>query len=191
MMQPAIALQQELASKIAPEKLEYELVLPNEEIQTEVNAWVEGKIGEDLRKPYPERNEMISVIKREFHEAMKEAHGEDEYKDLHFEYDEAFTKALHEDVRKGIVEHKTRPDGRQLDEIRDLSSEIGFLPRAHGSSIFTRGVTQAINIVTLAPLSYYNKVTTWYTKPLVFSKCVNPLCVKNDYQLLKTKQSMG
>ncbi len=160
MMQPAIALQQELASKIAPEKLEYELVLPNEEIQTEVNAWVEGKIGEDLRKPYPERNEMISVIKREFHEAMKEAHGEDEYKDLHVEYDEAFTKALHEDVRKGIVEHKTRPDGRQLDEIRDLSSEIGFLPRAHGSSIFTRGVTQAINIVTLAPLSYAQMLDT-------------------------------
>ena len=160
MMQPAIALQQELASKITPEKLEYELVLPNEEIQTEVNAWVEGKIGEDLRKPYPERNEMISVIKREFHEAMKEAHGEDEYKDLHSEYEEAFTKALHEDVRKGIVEHKTRPDGRQLDEIRDLSSEIGFLPRAHGSSIFTRGVTQAINIVTLAPLSYAQMLDT-------------------------------
>lgn len=160
MMQPAIALQQELAAKIAPEKLTYELVLPDEEIQKEVNAWVEGKIGEDLRKPYPERNELISVLKAEFHEFMKEQHGEEGYKELHGEYDEAFTKALHEDVRRGVVEHQTRPDGRRLDEIRPLSSEVGFLPRAHGSSLFTRGMTQGMNIVTLAPLSYSQLVDT-------------------------------
>ncbi|MDQ5912742.1 MAG: polyribonucleotide nucleotidyltransferase [Patescibacteria group bacterium] len=160
MMQPAIALQQELAAQLSPEKLEYELVLPNEDIQAEVNTWVEDKLGEDLRKPYPERNELISVLKCEFHESMKEKHGEEEYKELHSEYDEAFTKALHLDVRKGIVEHQTRPDGRALDEIRPLSSEIGFLPRAHGSSLFTRGMTQAMNIVTLAPLSYAQLVDT-------------------------------
>ncbi len=160
MMQPAVALQQELATQLSPEKLEYELVLPNEDIQAEVNTWVEDKLGEDLRKPYPERNELISVLKSEFHESMKEKHGEEEYKELHSEYDEAFTKALHLDVRKGIVEHQTRPDGRALDEIRPLSSEIGFLPRAHGSSLFTRGMTQAMNIVTLAPLSYAQLVDT-------------------------------
>jgi polyribonucleotide nucleotidyltransferase len=160
MMQPAVALQQELATQLSPEKLEYELVLPNEDIQAEVNTWVEDKLGEDLRKPYPERNELISVLKRQFHDSMKEKHGEEEYKELHSEYDEAFTKALHLDVRKGIVEHQTRPDGRALDEIRPLSSEIGFLPRAHGSSLFTRGMTQAMNIVTLAPLSYAQLVDT-------------------------------
>ena len=58
-------------------------------------------------------------------------------------YDDAFQMALHKDVRKGIVEDNTRPDGRKLNEIRPLSSEIGLLPRAHGSSLFTRGVTQA------------------------------------------------
>ena len=158
-MQPAIALQQELLAKVQPEKLDFQLVLPNEAIQTEVNAWVDGKIGEDLRKPYPERNEMISVIKAEFHEAMAQKH-EDEYVQLRGEYDEAFTKALHEDVRKGIVAHNIRPDGRALDEIRPLSSEIGVLPRTHGSSIFTRGVTQALNIVTLAPLSFAQMVDT-------------------------------
>ncbi len=160
MMQPAIALQQELATQLSPEKLAYELVLPNGDIQKEVNTWVEGKLGEDLRKPYPERNELISVLKAEFHEFMKQQHGEEEYKELHGEYDEAFTKALHEDVRKGIVADQTRPDGRALDEIRPLSSEIGFLPRAHGSSLFTRGMTQAMNIVTLAPLSYAQLVDT-------------------------------
>lgn len=120
---------------------------------------VEGKIGEDLRKPYPERNEMISVIRGEFHDALLEKYQE-EYEALRGEYDEAFTMALHEDARKGIVEHNARPDGRALDEIRPLSSDLGVLPRAHGSSIFTRGVTQALNIVTLAPLSFAQIVDT-------------------------------
>ena len=79
--QPAIKLQNELIAKLKPAKLEYELVLPNEDIQKEVNVWVEGKLGEDLRKPYPERNEVINVLRGEFHDAMTEAHGE-EYDEL-------------------------------------------------------------------------------------------------------------
>lgn len=158
-MQPAIEAQKELIASIAPEKLEYELVKPNEEIQADVNAWVEGKIGKNLHLPYPERNDLIAELKTSFHAEMEEKHG-DEYVDLHREYDEAFTKALHEDVRKHIVDSQTRPDGRKLDEIRPLSSEIGILPRAHGSSLFTRGMTQGLNVVTLAPLSYSQIVDT-------------------------------
>jgi len=158
-MQPAIALQKELIKRVNPTKLEYQLVLPNEDIQVEVNNWVEGKLGEDLRKPYPERNEIVATMRDEFHADMISQH-EEQYEALRGEYDEAFTKALHDDVRKGIVEHSKRPDGRDLDEIRPLSSEIGVLPRTHGSSIFTRGMTQALNIVTLAPLSYAQMVDT-------------------------------
>jgi len=157
--QPAIALQKELAAKIAPIAQEYELVLPNDEIQKVANEWLEGKLGEALHKPYPERNELVNNLRWEFHEQMAEKVGE-EYSDLRDEYDEAFTKALHEDVRHGIVQSGTRPDGRKLDEIRPLSSEVGLLPRAHGSSIFTRGVTQGMNIVTLAPLSYAQMIDT-------------------------------
>ena len=158
-MQPAVALQKELVAKVNPKDLEFELILPDEEIQKEVNIWMEGKLGEDLRKPYPERNEIVATLRYEFHAAMVEAH-EDQYVGLRGEYDEAFTKALHEDVRKGIVEYNKRPDGRELDEVRELSSEVGVLPRTHGSSIFTRGMTQALNIVTLAPLSYAQMVDT-------------------------------
>ena len=159
-MQPAIALQKELAEKIAPVAQAYELVLPNEEIQANVDAWVDGKFGAALRKDYPERNEMINEIRWDFHEKMAATIGEDEYATLRDEYDEAFTMALHKDVRKGIVNDKQRPDGRALDQIRPLSSEVGILPRTHGSSLFTRGVTQAMNIVTLAPLSYAQIVDT-------------------------------
>lgn len=158
--QSAIDLQNELVKKVAPAQLEYQLVKPNEELQTKVNKWVSGKLGDAVRKPYPERNELVSTIRWAFHEEMAEGMEQSEYEVMRDEYDEAFTNALHADVRKGIIEQKVRPDGRKLDEIRPLSSEVGILPRAHGSSIFTRGVTQAMNIVTLAPLSFAQMVDT-------------------------------
>jgi polyribonucleotide nucleotidyltransferase len=158
--QPAIALQRELAEKIAPKAQEYTLVLPDENVQTEVDAWVKGKLGEAIRKPYPERNELVNQLRWAFHEDMMEKVGLQEYGPVRDEYDEAFTSAVHKDVRRGIVEDKIRPDGRAFDEIRPLSSEVGVLPRTHGSSLFTRGVTQALNIVTLAPLSYAQLVDT-------------------------------
>ncbi len=157
--QPAIALQHELAKKVAPVAQEYDLVLPDETIQKEVDQWVEGKLGAALRKAYPERNELINELRWSFHEAMTEKVGDD-YGDAKDEYDEAFTMAVHKDVRDGIVKDGVRPDGRKLDEIRPLSSEVGLLPRAHGSSLFTRGVTQGLNIVTLAPLSFAQIVDT-------------------------------
>ncbi|MBF1042127.1 MAG: polyribonucleotide nucleotidyltransferase [Candidatus Nanosynbacter sp.] len=162
MMQPAIALQRELAAKVAPAAQEYELVLPDEAIQQTADAWVDGKLGEKIRRPYPERNEVVNEIRWAFHEAMAEKLGlnAEEYDEARDEYDEAFTLALHKDVRRGIVEDGKRPDGRALTEIRPLSSEVGLLPRAHGSSLFTRGVTQGMNIVTLAPLSYAQLVDT-------------------------------
>ena len=159
MMQPAIQLQRELAEKVAPAAQQYELVLPDETIQAEVDAWVAGKFGAAIRRAYPERNELIADIRQAFHDEFTTKLGED-YDELRPQYDEAFTLALHKDVRRGIVEDKVRPDGRQLTEIRPLSSEVGFLPRAHGSSLFTRGVTQGMNIVTLAPLSYAQLVDT-------------------------------
>jgi len=162
MMQPAIDLQRELADKVAPAAQEYELVLPDEAIQQTADEWVDGKLGEKIRRPYPERNEVVNEIRWAFHEAMAEKLGlsAEEYSEMRDEYDEAFTLALHKDVRRGIVEDGKRPDGRALTEIRPLSSEVGLLPRAHGSSLFTRGVTQGMNIVTLAPLSYAQLVDT-------------------------------
>ena len=158
--QPAIKLQNELAAKVAPAKLEYSLILPNAEVQTAVDEWVDGKLGAALHKPYPERNELVSVLRWDFHAEMTAKIGAEEYAKLHDEYDEAFTSALHKDVRKEIIASGKRPDGRQLDEVRPLSSEVGVLPRTHGSSIFTRGLTQALNIITLAPLSFAQMVDT-------------------------------
>ncbi len=158
-MQPAIKLQEELAAKVGVTKQEYTLSLPEASIQETVNNWLEGKLGEDLRKPYPERNVLVQQLKEEMHTELAEKLG-DEHAEQLGEYEEAFQSALHKDVRKGIVEENVRPDGRKLTEVRELNSEIGLLPRAHGSSVFTRGLTQAMNIVTLAPLSMVQLVDT-------------------------------
>ncbi len=157
-MQPAIKLQNELFNKLKPAKQEYSLTLPDESIQKTVDEWVMGKLGSNLRVPYPERNDLLKSLRDAMHAEL--APKLEDYEEHKVEYDEAFTLAVHKDVREGIIKENTRPDGRKLTEIRPLSSQVGFLPRAHGSSIFTRGITQAMNIVTIAPLSYAQSVDT-------------------------------
>lgn len=159
-IQPALKLQEELVEKIGVTPQEYSLVLPDTDIQARVDTWVEGKLGVGIRMPYPERNELVQQLREQMQAHFTEELGEEGFAEVKNEYDDAFVLALHKDVRKGIVEDNVRPDGRKLDEIRPLSSEIGVLPRTHGSSIFTRGVTQALNVVTLAPLSYSQIVDT-------------------------------
>ena len=158
-MQPAIELQKELVAKLAVEPLPYELVKPDEAILTEVEQWCQGKFAPDMRQQYPYRNRVVEELRQQMHAELEALHGE-AYAEVKAQYDEAFTMESHKDVRRGIIEDGVRPDGRALDEIRPLSSEVGILPRTHGSSLFTRGVTQAMNIVTLAPLSYAQIVDT-------------------------------
>ncbi|MBI2592244.1 polyribonucleotide nucleotidyltransferase [Candidatus Saccharibacteria bacterium] len=159
-IQPAIDLQNELVQKVDIRPQEYELILPDEDIQKSVDAWLKGKLGAGLRAPYPERNDLVNELRVKMHENFTGELGEEEFMAKAADYDEAFQVAVHNDVREGILNEGIRPDGRKMMEIRPLSSEVGFLPRAHGSSLFTRGVTQALNIVTLAPLSYAQMVDT-------------------------------
>ena len=119
-VQPAIKLQQELVAKIGVPKTEYELVLPDEAIQAEADKWLEGKLGAALRQPYPERNELISDLRAAYH--LELADSKENYEELKADYDEAFTVAVHKDVRAGITKESIRPDGRKLDEVRPLSS---------------------------------------------------------------------
>ncbi|HKR82262.1 MAG TPA: polyribonucleotide nucleotidyltransferase [Candidatus Saccharimonadales bacterium] len=158
-MQPAIALQEQLAEKVGVAKQEYELSLPSEDIQNEVNEWLAGKLGANIRAPYAERHEKMHGIREELLDHFAEKLGED-WEAVKREYEDAFASAANKDVRKGILEDSVRPDGRKFTEIRPLSSQVGLLPRAHGSSLFTRGLTQGMNIVTLAPLSFSQLVDT-------------------------------
>jgi polyribonucleotide nucleotidyltransferase len=120
---------------------------------------LEGKMGEKLRAPMAERHQRMHMLREELLAHFAEKLGED-FDAVKREYEDAFASAANKDVRKGILEDGVRPDGRKFNEIRQLSSEVGFLPRAHGSSLFTRGLTQGMNIVTLAPLSYSQVIDT-------------------------------
>lgn len=159
-MQPAIALQAELVEKVGVTKKDFELTLPDEEITEKVATWLEDKMGAAIRAPYPERNELVKSLRDLAHDHFEQEVGVEEYAEHKRIYDDAITMAIHKDVRKGIIEEGVRPDGRSATEIRPLSSEVGILPRTHGSSLFTRGMTQGMNIVTLAPLSYAQMVDT-------------------------------
>jgi polyribonucleotide nucleotidyltransferase len=159
-IQPAVELQLELVKKIGVTSQEYELILPDEAVQKAVDTWAKDKFGKGLRAPYPERNDLVSDLRHKMHEHFRSQLGEEEFASAKADYDETFDAVVHKDVREGILGEGVRPDGRKPSEIRPLSSEVGFLPRAHGSSLFTRGVTQALNVVTLAPLSYAQMIDT-------------------------------
>lgn len=159
-IKPALDLQLQLRDVVQPVMQEYELVKPDEDIQTKVSDYLSDKLTDDLRIPYPERNPRIADIKQAMLDNFMASYDEAEWEEVKNEYLDAFDYALHQNVRRGIVEQGIRPDGRRLTEIRPLSSEVHLLPRTHGSSLFTRGLTQAMNIVTLAPLSYSQLVDT-------------------------------
>ncbi|HEY5806089.1 MAG TPA: polyribonucleotide nucleotidyltransferase [Candidatus Saccharimonadales bacterium] len=158
-IQPAIKLQQELIKKVGVTPQEYELSLPDEDVQKQVDEFLKGKMGEKLRAPMAERHKRMHALREELMNHFAEQLG-DEWDAVKRSYDDAFASAANKDVRKGILEDGVRPDGRKFEEVRQLSSEVGLLPRAHGSSLFTRGLTQGMNIVTLAPLSYAQMIDT-------------------------------
>ena len=168
-VQPVLDLQRDLAKQVNAPEQEYELVLPSEEVIAEVAKWTDGKFGSKVRGNVMERAQILDEMKYAMHDEFALSKGEGETdnekvawydENLRDVYDQAFELAVFKEVRRGIVEEGVRPDGRKLDEVRPLSSQVSILPRTHGSSLFTRGVTQAMNIVTLAPLSYSQDVDT-------------------------------
>ena len=159
-IKPALDLQIQLKDAIQPVQQEYELVVPNADIQAKVGDYLSDKLTADLRMPYPQRNPLVEQIKRDMLDHFAADYNDDDWAEIQGEYLDAFDIALHKNVRQGIIDDGVRPDGRQLTEIRPLTSEVHVLPRVHGSSLFTRGLTQAMNIVTLAPLSYAQLVDT-------------------------------
>ena len=169
-VQPALDLQRELAEKVAAPAQEYELLLPKEELQGKVDGfWAREDLGHKARGNVLERQEILDEYEAKMHAefALELGEGETEEEKIadyeanwKADYSQAFELARNHEVRRAIIEEGVRPDGRKTTEVRPLSSQVGILPRTHGSSLFTRGLTQAMNIVTLAPLSYSQELDT-------------------------------
>ncbi len=143
-----IEIQEELIKKEAKAKREYVPIDISEELVNKIEETASDKLTNAVNiKEKKKRNSTIEAILYEVKEKML-SEFEDE------EYIEEKTKAAFEDVVKNIVRTKIintgfRIDGRGLDDIRPITCEVGVLPRAHGSAVFTRGETQALAATTL------------------------------------------
>ncbi|MBM7608408.1 polyribonucleotide nucleotidyltransferase [Lysinibacillus composti] len=145
-----IAFQEQIVAEVGKEKIGVELFEINEEISTQVKAACEEEMIAAIQTVEKHaREEAISAVKEKVLASYEEQEADDEtLKQVKTILD----KMVKEEVRRLITEDKIRPDGRKLDEIRPLSSEVNLLQRAHGSGLFTRGQTQALSICTLGPL---------------------------------------
>ncbi len=175
-IQPALNLQKQLRDKLEITEKAYELSLPDQAITEKVEAWTlahfkgeDGKTGTKIRGNVLDRKRIVDALRDEMDAEFALELGEGDTSEekiadydarLKAEFHNAYELAIHHEVRRAIVEDGVRPDGRKLNEVRPLSSQVSILPRVHGSSLFTRGLTQAMNIVTLAPLSYAQVVDT-------------------------------
>ncbi|MFP3124061.1 polyribonucleotide nucleotidyltransferase [Ectobacillus funiculus] len=145
-----IAFQEEVVQAVGKEKLAVTLYEVDASLEAEVRQMAEA--------------DMVAAIQVHEKHAREEAINEVKKRILaHYEENEATPETLGQvseilykivkgEVRRLITVEKVRPDGRKVDEIRPLASQVGILPRTHGSGLFTRGQTQALSICTLGAL---------------------------------------
>ena len=145
-----IAFQEEIVLAVGKEKTEIKLYEVDKNLENEIRALAE----EDMTTAVQvfEKHAREAAIK-EIKAAVLARYEEQEAEaDVLKQVNEILSMLVKEEVRRLITEDKVRPDGRKSDEIRPLSSEVGLLPRTHGSGLFTRGQTQALSICTLGAL---------------------------------------
>ena len=152
-----VAFQEEIIAEIGEAKMEYEVLELTDELRSEVRNLAEKDLSDALRiKDKLEKYSRIDEIKEsvvekytsEFEDKLKEK----ELVELITKVKLILEEIEYEIFRQIVVKEKTRADGRRMDEIRPLSTDIDLLPRTHGSALFTRGQTQALAITTLGAL---------------------------------------
>ena len=153
-----IAFQEEIIAEIGEEKMEYETLVPEQEIIDRVKELATEKMDKALRiKDKLEKYAAIDAVKEEMIELYKSENEdklkEDELKELLVKVNMVVSDVEYDLFRSIVVKEKQRADGRQMDEIRPLSTDIDLLPRTHGSALFTRGETQALSVTTLGALN--------------------------------------
>lgn len=149
-----VAFQEEIVQAVGKEKMEVTLLQVDEVLKKEIfDASYATMKAAVMTEEKLAREDNIEQVKIDIREAYAEKFAGHEDEDHLLKEVKQITEDLEKDVvRELITIDKIRPDGRKLDEIRPLSSEVSLLPRVHGSGLFTRGQTQALSACTLAPL---------------------------------------
>ncbi|HET7615898.1 MAG TPA: polyribonucleotide nucleotidyltransferase, partial [Bacillales bacterium] len=146
-----VEFQEEIQAKVEKEKMEIELHELDPELEEKVRASSESEIKEAVKVTEKQAREAaIEEVQSKTVESFLPENEEED--DRSGEVKEIVQKIVKEEVRELILNEKVRPDGRKINEIRPLSSEVHILPRTHGSGLFTRGQTQALSVCTLGAL---------------------------------------
>ncbi|MEC6747530.1 polyribonucleotide nucleotidyltransferase [Marinilactibacillus sp. XAAS-LB27] len=150
-----VAFQEKIVAELGQEKMEVILSVPNQDLKQKITSAYNDKMKEAIQTfDKQERSEKTEAVKQEIIEAYQEKLADHEEKDSMMKDVKAIASDMEKDeVRRLITQENIRPDGRKVDEIRALESEVSILPRVHGSGLFTRGQTQALSVATLAPLN--------------------------------------
>ena len=144
----------QIVSEIGKEKIPYESHQVNEEIYNDIKENFTDALKQALDTDDKKvRDEALAVVYAEFAEKFGE-----KYPEMEDDISEAFEKYQKYIVRRWILDEGKRVDGRKIDQIRPLASEVGILPRVHGSGLFTRGQTQVLTAATLGALGDVQKL---------------------------------
>ena len=158
-----ISFQEQVIAEIGEEKMEYETLVPEEELVARIKELTTERMDQALRikdklEKYAAidnlKEEIIELYTKENEDSMKEM----ELKELLVKVNMVLSDIEYELFRNIVVKEKIRADGREMDEIRPLSTDIDLLPRTHGSALFTRGQTQALSITTLGALNEHQVI---------------------------------
>ncbi|MDZ7779387.1 MAG: polyribonucleotide nucleotidyltransferase [Gemmatimonadota bacterium] len=141
------ALQEELLSGHNVPDMDWTALEPDPDLRARVEDLAESKVSEamDLQEK-SERQQAMAAVREDISSALST---EEDWSDHEKDVGEILRSIEKKTMRRNILESGERADGRGLDDIRPISSEVGVLPRTHGSSLFTRGQTQALGVVTL------------------------------------------
>ena len=143
-----VEFQEKIQAEVGKPKMDFEVYTPPADLAREIEAYGEPKIHDALMDPDKlRRDKMVSEAKEEIL-----AHFTELYPDNEIDVAHVVAKLVKRVFRHIITVDKIRPDGRALDEVRPISCEVGLLARPHGCSLFTRGQTQVLNCLALAPL---------------------------------------
>ena len=145
-----IAFQEKIVSEIGKDKIDVVLAEVDPQLEAEVRAFCETEMIQAIQvQEKHAREDAIKAVKDKVIVKYEEQEADET---VLKQVKQILDKLVKGEVRRLISEDKIRPDGRKVDEIRPLSSEVGILPRTHGSGLFTRGQTQALSICTLGAL---------------------------------------
>ncbi|MCI2110401.1 MAG: polyribonucleotide nucleotidyltransferase [Acidaminococcaceae bacterium] len=143
-----VEFQEKIQAEIGKPKMDVPVYVPPADIVAAVKEFGEAKLKAALMDADKlHRDENVGKVKEEIAE-----HFADQYPDNGADVAYVTQKLIKAVVRRTIAVDKIRPDGRQLNEVRPVTCEVGILARPHGSALFTRGQTQVLNCTTLAPL---------------------------------------